>query len=78
MTPHLRSVTVRQVTRALERDGWTLLRSSGSHRSFTKQGRLVIVPYHHSSATLPPGTMADIIARAGWTDEDLRRLHLLK
>lgn len=78
MTPRLRSTTVRQIIRALERDGWTLLRSSGSHQSYTKQGRLIVVPYHHSGATLPPGTLTDIVDKAGWTDDDLRRLKLLK
>lgn len=35
-------------------------------------------PFHHPGDTLTPGTLADILAGTGWTDDDLRRLRLVK
>lgn len=78
MTPSLRSITVRQLTDALAHDGWTWDRTAGSHRIYAKAERTVSVPYHRSGATLPPKTLARIITVAGWTQDDLRRLKLLK
>ncbi len=78
MTPILRSITARQIVSALERDGWAWRRNAGSHRYYKKDGRLVVVPYHRPGDTFPSGTLANIIAQAGWTDDDLRRLKLLK
>lgn len=78
MTPNLRSITARQIVSALHKDGWTWARSRGSHRCYEKGSKTVIIPYHHPGATLTPGTLADVLSGTGWTDDDLRRLKLLK
>lgn len=78
MSPYLRAITARQLVSALGRDGWIWDHSDGSHRFYRKGPRVVPVPYHHPGATFPPKTLARIIAGTGWTDDDLRRLRLLK
>jgi len=37
-----------------------------------------MVPIHSPGATIPVGTLHRIIADAGWGEEDLRRLRLIK
>lgn len=61
---------VREVIRLLEFDGWTLERTSGSHRHFshpTKPGLVTVAG--KASATLKPGTEASILKQAGLRKE---------
>ena len=58
-------MTVREVLRVLQADGWQFLRQSGSHMQFThptKPGR-VTVPDHRGD--LKPGTLRSILKQAG-------------
>jgi predicted RNA binding protein YcfA (HicA-like mRNA interferase family) len=58
---------VREVLQLLAKDGWVLLRSSGSHRQFahpSKQG-VVTVSYHSSNEDIHPKTLASILKKAG-------------
>lgn len=75
----LRSLTARQLIRALQADGFALVRQRGSHRHYRHpDGRRVTVSLHHASDTFRPGTLRSMIeTQAGWTDEDLRRLDIL-
>ena len=68
-------VTAAEALRALNRDGWSVTRQSGSHailRRPTKPGR-VVVPIHRGT-TLRVGTMASILAQAGLTPDEFGRL----
>jgi len=75
----LRSLTARQIVSALTRDGFYLDRTSGSHRQFLHpvKGR-VTVSFHHPSDTFPPKTLQNIIQDAEWTEDDLKRLKIIK
>ncbi len=75
----LRSLTARRLISALTKDGFHLDRESGSHQQYLhlSKGR-VTVSFHHPSDTFPPKTLKKIIQDAGWAEEDLRRLKLLK
>jgi len=75
----LRSLTARKVVNALIKDGFYLDRESGSHHQFLHpvKGR-VTVAFHHPRDTFPLKTLRGIIQDAGWTEEDLKRLKLLK
>jgi predicted RNA binding protein YcfA (HicA-like mRNA interferase family) len=66
-----RSVKVAAVIRALETDGWQVVRTRGSHRQFkhpVKTGRVTVAG--KPSAELPPKTLASIRKQARL--EDLR------
>ena len=59
----------RQIVRALERAGFRVLRTSGSHHILGKSGvagSRVIVPVH-GARDVPPGTVRSIIAQTGMT-----------
>jgi predicted RNA binding protein YcfA (HicA-like mRNA interferase family) len=58
-------VKVRDVIRILERDGWVLVVTRGSHRQFkhpSKPGRATVAG--HPSDDLPPGTLKSILKQA--------------
>jgi predicted RNA binding protein YcfA (HicA-like mRNA interferase family) len=64
---------VRDIIRRLERDGWTLRDTRGSHRQYThpaKPGR-VTAPGHLGD-DLSPGMIGSILKQAGLTRKDLQ------
>ncbi|HET6999247.1 MAG TPA: type II toxin-antitoxin system HicA family toxin [Solirubrobacterales bacterium] len=65
MTPRLPAVTPRQAVRALERCGWKLDRTKGSHHVFRhpKHSHRVVVPMH--SRDLAKGTLNQIVSASG-------------
>jgi predicted RNA binding protein YcfA (HicA-like mRNA interferase family) len=79
MTQVPRGLLARHFIRALETDGFILQRVRGSHRIYRNPGgRRVVVAYHALNDSFPIGTLRAMIKDADWTDEDLRRLSLLK
>ena len=73
--PRLPRVTARQVLRALRRDGWLAESSVGSHLQLThpsKPGK-VTVPLH-AGEIVGPTLLKHIIAQAGLSADELRRL----
>ncbi len=75
----LRSLTARQITSALRRDGFLEDPGGGGHQQFSHpDGRKVTVAYHNSGQTFHIRILRSIILRqAHWTMDDLRRLGLL-
>ena len=76
MSPHLRNVRVRQIIAALEREGFRRTHQTGSHATYRRQDRKVMVAIHSPGSTIPIGTLHRIVGDAGWTEDDLRRLRL--
>ncbi len=75
----LRSVTARQITRALRRDGFEMERQSGSHQQYYhRDGRRVTVTFHRPGDTYSVRLLRSMIQmQARWSELDLRRLGLL-
>ena len=74
----LRGLTARELISALDRDGFVLRRTTGSHRVYRNQdGRRVVVSMHAPGDTFPAKTMSSIIEGRRWSDEDLHRFGLL-
>jgi len=74
----IRNIPVRELTSALERDGFSYRRSGGSSRVYRhSDGRRAVVHYHRSSDTLPLGTLRSVLIGTNWTEADLERLGLL-
>jgi predicted RNA binding protein YcfA (HicA-like mRNA interferase family) len=65
MTGKLPALKPRQVIKALERHGFYIHRTSGSHYILKKEKLRVTQPYH--SKDLKPGTLKSIIGEAGLT-----------
>jgi predicted RNA binding protein YcfA (HicA-like mRNA interferase family) len=62
---------VREIIRRLEKDGWFLAKTRGSHRQFkhtSKPGRVTIAG--HLNDDLPPGTFNSIRKQAGWKGDN--------
>ena len=65
-----------QIIKAMQRDGFEVVRVSGSHHMLRKPGKSlckVSVPVH-GSQDLPPGTVRSIIKQAGLTIEEFTAL----
>ena len=79
MTDTLRGLTARELIRALHADGFHLTRTRGSHRIYRHaDGRRIVVAYHRVSDTFPIGILNAMVADIGWTNDDLRRLGLVR
>lgn len=62
-------MTVREVLRILEDDGWIMVAQKGSHRQYkhpTKSGRVTVAG--HPKDDLAPGTLNSILRQAGLKD----------
>lgn len=75
----LRSLRARELIAALERDGFSFVRQTGSHQRYRHaDGRRVTVAPHGRGDTFTIKTLKSIIEiQAGWTEDDLERLELL-
>lgn len=76
----LRSTPVRELVGGLRRDGFSLERETrtGGRIYSHPDGRLVVIHYHHGSDTLTRKTLRSVLQATRWTEDDLRRLGLLK
>ena len=66
-------VAAREVESALLRAGFQHSHAKGSHRSYIKEGKRVIVPFH-GNRIIPPGTLRNILRQAGLSLEDFEKL----
>jgi predicted RNA binding protein YcfA (HicA-like mRNA interferase family) len=60
------TLKVREAIKLIEKDGWSLVATRGSHRQFkhaTKPGRVTIAG--HLADDLAPGTLNSILKQAG-------------
>ncbi len=75
----LRSLTARQIVRALRRDGFEMERQTGGHRQYYhRDGRRVTVSFHRSGATYSVRKLRFMLQeQARWNWDDLLRLGLV-
>lgn len=73
MTPRQPVVSGQQLIKALEKDGWTVVRQRGSHVRLKKPGRryALVVPLHKE---VRKGTLSGILRDANLSSDELRRL----
>jgi len=70
MNPRLPRLTAREVQRVLEKRGFRVVRSKGSHRILRDPiGRRVTLPYH-AGKIVHPRILAMIMEDAGLTEGD--------
>ncbi|MDT4952314.1 MAG: hypothetical protein QOJ02_452 [Acidobacteriota bacterium] len=68
MSGKLPALKPKIVIRALERNGFYIHHTTGSHYILKKEKLRVTIPYHNKD--LKPGTLASIIKQAGLTVEE--------
>ena len=75
----LRNTPVREIIRALERDGFTRHNRArtGGYWYRHPDGRSLPIHYHTGGETLTRKTLASVIRATRWTEADLRRLGLI-
>jgi predicted RNA binding protein YcfA (HicA-like mRNA interferase family) len=76
----LKNLTADDLIAALLHDGWTQDTNRGAVRVYLKAGnpkRRVTIHYHPKSG-YQPSLLKHLIADIGWTEDDLRRLRLVK
>jgi len=76
----LRSLTARELTAALIRDGFYFVRQKGSHQRYRHpDGQRVTVAPHGGVDRFTIKTLKSIIeSQARWTEDDLKRLKLTR
>ena len=72
MAGKLPALKPKKVIKALERGGFQVHHTSGSHYMLKKDNLRVTVPYHNKD--LKPGTLASIIEQSGLTVEEFKEL----
>lgn len=71
------SISGKELCSVLEKDGFKLVRQTGSHRIYqktTEEGTITIPVPVHSNRLLKKGTLHHILKKAGITKERLRFL----
>jgi len=66
-------VAAAEVEKALFRAGFQLSHTKGSHRSYIKESKRVIVAFH-GHRIIPPGTLKNILKQAGLSPEEFEQL----
>ena len=76
----LRNTSVRKIIRALRKDGFTLERKThtGARIYYHPDGRITVIHYHSGSDTLTRKTLQSVLEATRWTEEDVRRLGLVR
>lgn len=70
----LRQLSGKELCRVLEKEGYKLVRQTGSHRIYqkaTEEGNITIPVPAHSNKPLKKGTLHNILKKAGITKEKL-------
>jgi len=70
--PRFPSLTPQQIIKILEKKGFVLDRSKGSHRIYfhPETRRRVVVPFHRKD--LPQGTLREILKQAGVERQEIQ------
>ena len=76
----LKNLTADDLVDALRRDGWELEPKTGATLAFVKgpYPRRRIVIHYHPRKTYGAALLKGLLNDIGWSEEDLRRLDLIK
>lgn len=74
----LKNTTAERLVKALRDDGWEHEVTRGATQAYRHpDGRRTVIHYHPKS-TYQPKLLKKLISDIGWSEEDLRRLKLIK
>lgn len=81
----IKNITKDELIRALKRDGWIRDQEEKTHRGAilvyikkNNDNKRVTIHYHPKETFRDPKLLKNILNIIGWTEEDLRRLKLIK
>lgn len=74
----IKNITKKELCRALEKDGWLMDETRGAVRVYrTQKGDRVTIHYH-AKDTFGEKLLKKLLSDIGWSEEDLKRLKLIK
>lgn len=73
----LKNITADEITSALRRDNWMERAGECSSFVYKKDARMVVI-HKHPHKTYQPGQLFLLFEDIGWTEEDLKRLKLIR
>ena len=74
----LRNKSADELIKALEKDGAVKVGSQGSAQFFKLKSGLKIAIHYHPHKTYGSKMLKHLVSQIGWTEEDLKRLKLIK
>ncbi len=74
MSERLPSIRPRQLIRVLEKKGWKLARSKGSHHHFTHPDSPIVITVAVHTKDVKRGTLSGILSDAGISRDEFLRL----
>ncbi len=75
----LRNLSARDMISALVRDGFAFDRGDGSHQIYCHaDGRRVTVMFHGAGNTFTRKTLKSMLKQTRWSEEDVKRLKLIR
>jgi predicted RNA binding protein YcfA (HicA-like mRNA interferase family) len=72
--PKLPRVTARDTLRAIQANGWQVVRTTGSHVHLSHESKPGIVTIAMHPGTIPLGTLRSIIRQSGLTIDEFTNL----
>ena len=74
----IKNITCDTLISALEKDDWSREISNGATLVFLKENNRVVVHYHPRKTFHRPDLLKKLITDIGWSEDDLKRLKLIK
>jgi predicted RNA binding protein YcfA (HicA-like mRNA interferase family) len=74
----IKNITADKLINALEKDGWNPHSTGGGSRRVFSKGVNLISIHYHPHKSYGPDMLRDLIRDIGWTEQDLKRLKLIK
>ncbi len=74
----LKNITYDELEKAITKDGWIHDVSHGAVQVFRKSTGKRITLHYHPKKTYQPGLLKALLKDIGWTENDMRRLKLIK
>lgn len=75
----LKNKTCEELIKALEKDGWKKDETQGAILAYrNKDGSARVTIHYHPGKTYGAGLLKGLLRDIGWTEDDMRRLKLIK
>ena len=74
----IKSVTSGELARALDKDGWSKVKSTRNQHLYRHEDGRRVSLHYHPDKTYGPNLLKDLLRDIGWTEADMKRLKLIK
>jgi predicted RNA binding protein YcfA (HicA-like mRNA interferase family) len=74
----LKNITADKIINALEKDGWILRNGKGSSRRIYTWETKIVSTHYHPHKEYGPSQLKQLLKDIDWTEQDLKRLKLIR